>query len=202
MNRPTLCLLLALALPLASSVDVSAQQGVSSAQDAEARTAFEGAVAAFNDGDYESALVFFRRAYDLSGRAELLYNMGQCADRLRRDDEAIEAFEAYLDAAPDAPNAGTVRSRLAHLQAAQRRAPEAVPTPEETAVRSEAEASPPERREEPFQAAAEEDSGLSSGAIWGIALGSVAAVGAAVLIGILAAGGDGEEPDVVLQGLR
>lgn len=196
MNRTALCLVVALATGTVGATPSLAQSSNATANDADARTAFDAAVRAFDDGDYEAALVFFRRAYDLSGRAQLLYNMGQCADRLRRDDEAIEAFERYLDAAPDAENAGTVRARLAHLHAAQRR--QDVPTPAEVA---EANEPAPQRQPVVESPAEEEPGGLSSGAVWGIVLGSVAAVGAAVLIGVLAAGGN-DDPDVVIQGLR
>ncbi|MBX7194052.1 MAG: tetratricopeptide repeat protein [Sandaracinaceae bacterium] len=70
--------------------------------DEEAHRRFEAGSLAFQAGRYEDALADFRLAYRLSHRAELLYNIGQCADRLRRDAEALEAFEGFLrDAAGD-----------------------------------------------------------------------------------------------------
>ena len=86
------------------------------ARESEARVTFEAATIAFSDGRFEDALSSFRRAYELSPRAELLYNMGQCTDRLRRDAETVDYFERYLEAAPDAANRRTVESRIEVLR--------------------------------------------------------------------------------------
>lgn len=69
-------------------------------QDEEARGLFNAGMSAFEDARFEDALGYFRRAYELSGRVELLYNVGTAADRLRRDEEALEAFEAFLQGVP------------------------------------------------------------------------------------------------------
>lgn len=68
--------------------------------DLEARARFEAGRAAMNAGRVEDALEDFRRAYELSRRPQLLFNMGIAADRLRRDEEALAAFEAYLAEMP------------------------------------------------------------------------------------------------------
>jgi tetratricopeptide (TPR) repeat protein len=87
-----------------------------STTDHDARVAFESGHLAFAEGRYDDALVDFTRAYELSHRAELLYNIGLAADRLRRDAEAIEAFEAYLAALPEAENRAEVQRRLRALR--------------------------------------------------------------------------------------
>lgn len=66
--------------------------------DEEARGLFVAGRAAFNDARYEDALRYFREAYERSPRPALLYNIAVSADRLRRDEEALEAFEAFLAA--------------------------------------------------------------------------------------------------------
>lgn len=88
----------------------------SEADDALARERYEAAVVAFDAGSYEAALDLFRGAYELSARPQLLFNIGTTADRLRRDAEAAEAFEAYLEQAPNASNAESVRRRLGVLR--------------------------------------------------------------------------------------
>lgn len=80
--------------------------------DEEARTIFEAGRLAYAGGRFDNALEYFERAYALSQRSVLLFNIGAAADRLRRDDRALEAFEAYLEAMPEAPNAAQVRSRI------------------------------------------------------------------------------------------
>jgi tetratricopeptide (TPR) repeat protein len=84
----------------------------SEADDALARERYQAAVVAFDAGSYEAALDLFRGAYELSPRPQLLYNIGTTADRLRRNVEAVEAFEAYLEQAPNASNAESVRRRI------------------------------------------------------------------------------------------
>ncbi|MCX7807199.1 MAG: tetratricopeptide repeat protein, partial [Deltaproteobacteria bacterium] len=74
------------------------------AKDQEARALFQAGQVAFEDGRFEDALQYFRRSYELSGRPALLYNIGLAADRLRRDEEALSAFERYLAEVPDARN--------------------------------------------------------------------------------------------------
>lgn len=71
---------------------------------------------AYARGDYEAALAAFRRAHELSGRPQLLFNIGQAADRLRRDREALQAFEAYLTAMPEAENRVEVEARMRVLR--------------------------------------------------------------------------------------
>lgn len=80
--------------------------------DAEARDVFQRGREAYARGEYDAALAAFRDAYSLSGRAELQFNIGQTADRLRLDREARTAFRAYLDALPDATNRVEVEARL------------------------------------------------------------------------------------------
>ncbi len=99
----------------------------SEGQEERARFLFEEGRTAFYEGRFEEALALFRRAHELSGRDALLYNIGQSLDRLRRDEEAIEVFERYLQKVPDAPNRGEVEARLQVLReaVARRRAHEA-----------------------------------------------------------------------------
>jgi tetratricopeptide (TPR) repeat protein len=84
--------------------------------DDEARALFDAGEIAFDEGRYENALDYFRRSYTLSHRSGLLYNIGVCAERLRHDAEAIEAFEQYLAAVPDAPNRASVQARIRILR--------------------------------------------------------------------------------------
>lgn len=98
--------------------------------EAEARALFNAAVAAYDAGRYEDALDSFERAYERSQRPALLYNMGQCYDRLRRDEEAVDAFERYLAAMPGADNRAQVEQRIRALREgiARRSNPELDPT--------------------------------------------------------------------------
>ena len=87
------------------------------ANDVAARQHFERGRVAFEAADYERALVQFRQAYGLSSRARLLYNIGITASRLRRDEEALVAFERYLAEMEEPPREQEVRERIAALRA-------------------------------------------------------------------------------------
>jgi hypothetical protein len=65
----------------------------------QARRHFAAGVALLQDPEgekVEEAYREFRTAYDVSGSAKILGNMGFCAMRLERDGEAIEAYSRYL----------------------------------------------------------------------------------------------------------
>lgn len=86
--------------------------------DTEARGLFEAGRAAFGHARYDEALQYFRRSYELSHRPDLLFNIGQTADRMRRDAEALDAFTRYLDTVPDAANRAEVETRVRYLREA------------------------------------------------------------------------------------
>ncbi len=88
----------------------------SSSGDEDARAMFQTGRDAYARGDYENALEAFRQAFEMSNRPELLFNIGQAADRLRRDRDARDAFQAYLRAVPDAANRVEVEARLRVLR--------------------------------------------------------------------------------------
>lgn len=84
--------------------------------DAAAREYFNAGRVAFSQGDFESALIYMRHAYRTSGRAALLYNIGLAADRLGRDQEALEAYQQYLDETESPPRELEVRRRIEALR--------------------------------------------------------------------------------------
>jgi tetratricopeptide (TPR) repeat protein len=89
-----------------------------SADDAAARLLFNTAREAFAAGNYEVALQRFQQAYDLSHRSALLYNIGTTLDRMRRDREALAAFERFLAEDATSPNRSEVEARVRVLRAA------------------------------------------------------------------------------------
>jgi tetratricopeptide (TPR) repeat protein len=85
-------------------------------RDAEARQLFDAGTVAYSEGRYENALEYMQRAYELSGRPALLYNVATTLERLRRDDEALAAYERYLAEEPAADNRQDVEARIAILR--------------------------------------------------------------------------------------
>jgi len=100
-----------------SSGTAAFAQPTGSASDGDARASFQLGQTAFEQGRYQDALVLFQQAYDLSGRAQLLYNIGQAADRVRDDQRALAAFERFLRDVPDSPQHVSTRARVDVLRA-------------------------------------------------------------------------------------
>ncbi len=122
-------LLLAASVPAIASAQDTGNNG--QPLDEAARLTFESAREAFVAGDYETALARFRQAYQLSPRAGLLYNIAQSLDRLRRDEETVQALRDYLQAAPDAPNRSEVEARIRVLERALAERRQAEPPPDD-----------------------------------------------------------------------
>jgi tetratricopeptide (TPR) repeat protein len=157
---------------LAFAVPVAAQElPEEGSEDDQARGLFLAGKAAYDGGRYEDALEHFQRAYDLSARPGLLYNLGATAERLRLDRQALDAFERYLAEMPDAPNRPQVERRIALLRDAI--ASQATSEPEPAPV-STADAPPAE-------------TGSPVGA-WLLVAGGAAVVGTGIALWLVAAG--------------
>jgi tetratricopeptide (TPR) repeat protein len=61
---------------------------------------FQNGRTLYQDGSYDGAITAFKSAYELSGDANLLYNIALSYDRMDAFDEAIEYLEAYRALAP------------------------------------------------------------------------------------------------------
>lgn len=131
---------------LASLVALAPTALAQSDDESRARGHFEAASSYFEEGEYEDALREFSRAYDLSQRPGLLYNIGLAHERLGHYEEAARFLRQYLsEETREIPN----RSALEHrVEALERRAatgaeeaedPDAAPEPAE----SEPVAAPP-----------------------------------------------------------
>jgi len=105
----------ALAFAIASPAPSHAQG--SSVEDSDARALFNLGQAAFDQGRFQAAIDYFQQAYDLSHRPQLLFNIGQAADRLRDDRRALAAFEGFLAQVPESPMHSPTRARVEVLRA-------------------------------------------------------------------------------------
>jgi tetratricopeptide (TPR) repeat protein len=123
-----------MALLVVSSTASAQSAGPPSTADEEAHLRFEAGRVAYQRGGFEDALTDFQRAYELSHRYELLYNLGSTYDHLRRDAEAIDAFSRFLAEAPESdPNRLEVERRIAVMREAQPRAvTDVAPAPVQT----------------------------------------------------------------------
>jgi tetratricopeptide (TPR) repeat protein len=139
------------ALWLSAVPSAQAQSGVE-ASEAQARRSFEAGRDAYDRGRFEQALRHFEYAYALSHHPELLFNIARAAEAEDRRERAVEAYESYLRALPQADNREFVEARLERLRApvaAREPAREArhetvagVPSASQTAALSLQQASP------------------------------------------------------------
>jgi tetratricopeptide (TPR) repeat protein len=136
--------LLWVALTLAFATSYSQHIHAQDAEtDEEARTLYSLGEGAFEQGRFQAALDYFQQAYDLSHRPQLLFNIGQAADRVRDDRRALAAFDAYLQALPNVENRRVVEARIEILHraiAASQPAPQVVTPVTPTVVTPEATA--------------------------------------------------------------
>lgn len=84
-----------------------------------AASAFEAAHKAFQNGEYETALTHYRRAYALLPHPSTLYNLALTHERLLDYETAVQSFERFL-AAPLAEEAALAQLQKTHRQLAER----------------------------------------------------------------------------------
>jgi tetratricopeptide (TPR) repeat protein len=78
----------------------------------EGRLLFMAAQRAFDAGRYPDALSSFERSYELAEDPQILYNIAITLDRLRRDEEALEAFRMYLRLQPSTTDRRDIEARI------------------------------------------------------------------------------------------
>ena len=121
--------------------------GSGESDDAAARNHFVLGRAAYRGADYEAALAHFWQAYELSGRSQLLYNVGISADRLGKNEEALRVFERYLEETESPSREQEVRERIAFLRLAVEERKQRERLAAETAARDDRAAQVPEPRQ-------------------------------------------------------
>jgi tetratricopeptide (TPR) repeat protein len=141
-----------------------------------ARALFTAGRAAIDEGDYEGAYRYFQESYDLSHRPELLFNLGNVAERLDRDADAIRFYTQYLEELPEAPNRTYVTTRLRVLEAGGSNEPGEEGAEEEEDGEAE--------RARPAAPRPAGDGGVAGWAILGV--GAAVAVTGVILIGVAA----------------
>jgi tetratricopeptide (TPR) repeat protein len=177
------CLWAAAALILMTAMALPALAQSETDSEEEARAQFDAGRAAYEQGRFEEAATAFRRAYLLSPRYQLLYNIGQAELRGGHDDRALAAFEGFLRQAPGSdPRHSEVQERVNVMrgmgiqpaaEVVAEQSEEAAPedSPEEVKAVEPAPAEPPstDRKVGPW---------ITIGA------GAAAAVGGAVMMGL------------------
>jgi len=88
---------------------------VASAQDDPGRIHFQAGASDYESGDYQHALGEFQRAYDLSQRTQLFYNISLCYQQLGDLEHAVEFLGRYLNEVEEIPNRAALERRQENL---------------------------------------------------------------------------------------
>src|SRR5581483_10842462 len=106
----------ALALAITLQAAVAAAQ-VHDPDTEAARNHYQRGSEHYAAGRYRDALDEFTRARRLKAMPALDYDIARCHDRLEEWAEAARAYQRYLSAVPDAPDAVELRARVELLRA-------------------------------------------------------------------------------------
>ncbi|MEM6955734.1 MAG: hypothetical protein AAF411_14650 [Myxococcota bacterium] len=71
----------------------------------------------YRAGEIAESVTLLEEAYTLNPNPVLLFNMARAQEALGAEAEAIDSYERYLEAEPDAPDRGAVVSRIEALEA-------------------------------------------------------------------------------------
>ncbi|MFK7998590.1 MAG: hypothetical protein AB8H86_03295 [Polyangiales bacterium] len=137
---------------LMMSTLVEAQDADAPSEDERAQIHFRAANDSFSAGRYEEACVSFHRAYDLSQRSPLLYNLYLCEERIGNYAEAADYLEQFVEAQPDTGESYDERIRNLRARASQEAADAAAAAAVESPVVPEEEPvvdPPPSPEEQP-----------------------------------------------------
>ena len=170
-----------------------------------AQTALQAGHGAYKAREFDIAYRYFREAYELSGRAELLFEVGQSADRSQMGREALVAYLMFLRDTPQgAPKRRAAAARVRALEKRYGRIDESdlppaieagglepepavgdeaptVPTPEEAAAASELA----DRDDGDIEGMEPPKKKASAGLVVVAVAGGVGAAAAAVIVGVL-----------------
>ncbi len=111
-----LALMLAQATALCLSVSPAEAQQIGDDERRARQLSYEGEQA-YAEGRFDEAVVLIRRAYELFEEPLLLHNLGRALESTGDEEGAVDAYERYLEAMPDADNRAHVEGRLRSLRA-------------------------------------------------------------------------------------
>ena len=106
MTRFALLLTLCAALPVSAHAQTEDR----------GRLHFQAGASYYEAGDYQDALREFQRAYELSQKPELFYNLSLCHQQLGDLDQASSFLERYLTEVEDVPNRANLERRLENFR--------------------------------------------------------------------------------------
>lgn len=109
------CVVLMLVTPAAAQPGATPPTATTGDGDVElAKRHFKLGEELYNRSDFKNALPEFVKAYELSNKPALLYNIARCHEFMGNLDQAVKTYEAYLATGPD--NVAVIERRVANLK--------------------------------------------------------------------------------------
>lgn len=104
------------AVALATTPDAAAQgtplAELTESQERELIGLIDAGRGAYDRGEFDRALRYFRDAYDLLAHPDILYRIALCHERLGEDEEAVRYYRQFLAEMPDAPERGRIENTI------------------------------------------------------------------------------------------
>jgi tetratricopeptide (TPR) repeat protein len=120
MIRALVCLvLLAAVASIAAPADAVAQPAASINKKQVAKQYVDAGLAAQSAGDYDAAITFYSKAYELVPHPTLIFNLAQAHRLAGRIARALSLYRRYLSEAPNGPQAKTARELVTEIEAHQ-----------------------------------------------------------------------------------
>jgi tetratricopeptide (TPR) repeat protein len=76
----------------------------------------DAGLAAQAAGDYDQAIALYKKAYEQVPHPVLYFNIGQAQRLAGRDEEALDAYQKYVDADPNGPKAKEAKGFIAEIK--------------------------------------------------------------------------------------
>ncbi|MCA9526752.1 MAG: PEGA domain-containing protein, partial [Myxococcales bacterium] len=89
---------------------------LSFAQSADYSAAKQRGSSAFQAGNFEEAAEYFKEAFSIEPRGNLLYNIGLCYEKAGRTDEAVKFYQRFVSALPNSPKRPAVQRKIDELK--------------------------------------------------------------------------------------
>jgi tetratricopeptide (TPR) repeat protein len=83
---------------------------------AKAKTLFVEGVQFYERGEYGAAIASFRDAWEISCKAQIMFNIARAHEALGEVREAIDAYQRYLDAGEGVHDVETVKRKIEELK--------------------------------------------------------------------------------------
>jgi tetratricopeptide (TPR) repeat protein len=116
--RHFIATILSLAIALAAPAGIAQETPeLTEAEQEQLMQTIESGKESYDRGDFQESLRLFRQAYDTYPHPDLLYRIALCHERLGEDQQAVDYYRKFLEAAPEAEERARVERTIEVIEA-------------------------------------------------------------------------------------